>query len=340
MKKSLISFFIIVITFVLSSCKTGIMLENGKTLKINDNYLPWTLTLFGEDIKIEKKESSDFSKYVLFNLQDESVNVSLFIEPAYITNKSEEYRDASIENSKKLYKGITGIIKTNTESYSQSEFLIPEIRGREINMYDIRRHFIKDGFWIDLHISKVFYSEENNDKEFMLAFLDSIKFVPKNKHEDMFLSDEYNKNKFIYLINSGISYYYLENPKGSKKYLLAAKEMKEAEPSLENEKFPFALFLLSTLHLYDENNNKALQVLNYGASVYPNNVYIQYGLSLVYSNMNDMDNTIIALYKVSENIDEWEDNIPEPAPLENEIYKKFWQNKEFIRAVNEMKFKK
>ena len=57
-------------------------------------------------------------------------------------------------------------------------YLVPEARRLRVNQKNINAYIYRDGTCIDIHISKVDYSQE--DDRYFEAVLDAIRFVEKS----------------------------------------------------------------------------------------------------------------------------------------------------------------
>jgi hypothetical protein len=57
------------------------------------------------------------------------------------------------------------------------EYLIPEYQGIPVRQQNMYAEFVQDGFWVDLHISKVQYDKK--ERKLFEALINSATFEPK-----------------------------------------------------------------------------------------------------------------------------------------------------------------
>ena len=57
------------------------------------------------------------------------------------------------------------------------EFMVPSFMGQPVQQQNMYAEFVVDGFWVDLHISKVLY--KSTEHELFERIVKSIKFEPK-----------------------------------------------------------------------------------------------------------------------------------------------------------------
>jgi hypothetical protein len=62
---------------------------------------------------------------------------------------------------------------------SYFEFLVPSFKGMPLKQQNMYAEFVVDGFWVDLHISKVLY--ESKDHALFEELVKAIKFEPKEE---------------------------------------------------------------------------------------------------------------------------------------------------------------
>jgi hypothetical protein len=60
---------------------------------------------------------------------------------------------------------------------SYFEFLMPKFRGQPIQQQNMYAEFVVDGYWVDLHISKVLYKPAEH--ELFEQLVKAVKFEPK-----------------------------------------------------------------------------------------------------------------------------------------------------------------
>jgi hypothetical protein len=71
------------------------------------------------------------------------------------------------------------VVQAEIGNVSFFEFLIPSFQGMPIQQQNMYAEFVVNGFWVDLHISKVLYKPDEHG--LFDRIIKSIKFEPKSK---------------------------------------------------------------------------------------------------------------------------------------------------------------
>lgn len=142
---------------------------------------PWTLTLPADDFKMAQKQLKRDGIGAYFYLIDKTqgVNLSMYIEPVKDCKDSKSCRDMVWKLGNSAWVNPQNVVQSELGDVSFLEFLIPSFQGTPIRQQNMYAEFVVDGFWVDLHLSKVDYKAE--DHKLFERIIKSIKFEPKNK---------------------------------------------------------------------------------------------------------------------------------------------------------------
>ena len=142
---------------------------------------PWSLTLPAANFEVAQQELKPDGKEGYFFLTDEQthLNVSFFVEPVRNCKDSKACRDMVWKTGNPAWEKPKNIISSELGDISYVEFLVPSFRGQPIGQQNMYAEFVVDGFWVDLHISKVLYKPEEH--ELFEQLVKAIKFEPKQK---------------------------------------------------------------------------------------------------------------------------------------------------------------
>lgn len=145
---------------------------------------PWTMRLLGNDLDITSVQAKpdEASAYFMMSSASTKLNVSVFIEPVNKCKTSEECRDNVLNAGNPAWGKFEQLAKGKIKDFSYFEFYRPEVQGQPVKMLDVYAEYVSDGFWIDLHISKVLYSKA--DHALLEKVINSIEFVPRNASKD------------------------------------------------------------------------------------------------------------------------------------------------------------
>jgi len=134
----------------------------------------------GDFVLAQQQEKSDGSGAYFYLTSEEShLNVSFYIEPASQCKDSKACRDMVRKLGNPAWEKPKNFVSSEIGDVSYFEFLVPSFRGMPLQQQNMYAEFVVDGFWVDLHISKVLY--EPKDHVLFEALVKAIKFEPKEK---------------------------------------------------------------------------------------------------------------------------------------------------------------
>ncbi len=129
------------------------------------------------DIQDQQIKHDNKSGYFLLSNQREGFTVSLFIEPAVKCKTSAECRDFVWKTGNPEWGKVQDVIQSKIGDVSYFEFFRPTVQGQPLQMLDMYAEFVEDGYWVDLHLSKVQYKKEDHLR--FEDFVKSIRFLSK-----------------------------------------------------------------------------------------------------------------------------------------------------------------
>jgi hypothetical protein len=140
---------------------------------------PWTLTLpAGDFVVAERNVKPEGTEAYFFLTSEQShLNVSFFIEPVRNCEDSKACRDMVRKLGNPTWEDPQNFVSSQIGEVSYFEFLIPTFRGQPVRQQNMYAEFVVDGFWVDLHISKVLYKPEEH--KLFEDLVKAIKFEPK-----------------------------------------------------------------------------------------------------------------------------------------------------------------
>lgn len=140
---------------------------------------PWIVILDSKNFNIKDQQVKDEGKsaYFLLSNKKDNLTVSLFIEPVTKCKTSVECRDFVLKTGNPEWGKVQNLVKSNIGEVSYFEFYRPTVQNQPVQMLDMYAEFVENGYWVDLHISKVLYRKE--DHQLFETYVKSIKFVSK-----------------------------------------------------------------------------------------------------------------------------------------------------------------
>ena len=171
----------LLITCAMIYCQTvatGKILQE-KRLEFTLPSAPWTLTMPADDFKLAEKQMKPDGSGAYFHLVDETqnINLSMYLEPVKDCKDSKSCRDMVWKLGNPAWENPKNVVQSQIGDVSFLEFLMPSFQGQPIKQQNMYAEFVVDGFWVDMHISKVLYKPEEH--QVFERIIKSIKFEPK-----------------------------------------------------------------------------------------------------------------------------------------------------------------
>lgn len=141
---------------------------------------PWTLTLPKGGFAVERRQLKPDGRSGYFLLSDEKnmLTVSFFIEPVKDCENAGACRDMVWKLGNPSWENPQKVVQSEIGEASCFEFFMPSFRGVPVKQQNLYAEFVKDGFWVDMHLSKVSY--EPREHELFERVVKSVRFEPKD----------------------------------------------------------------------------------------------------------------------------------------------------------------
>ena len=167
-----------VLVFVLSAFVTA-QTVNEDRIAFTTSDAPWLVSLDSKNLDIQDQQIKHDNKsgYFLLTNQKEGFTVSLFIEPVVKCKTSAECRDFVLKTGNPEWGKVQNLVQSKFGDVSYFEFFRPTVQGQPLQVQDMYAEFVEDGYWVDLHLSKVQYKKE--DHLLFENFVKSIRFISK-----------------------------------------------------------------------------------------------------------------------------------------------------------------
>ena len=159
------------------------MIGNGQDfvdgVDLTTTNAPWTMRILGSDLDITnvKAKPDEASAYFMMSSASSKLNVSVFIEPVNKCKSSEECRDHVLAAGNPAWGKFEQLAKGAIKDFHYFEFYRPEAMGQPVKMQDMYAQHVLNGYWVDVHISKVLYTKA--DRALFEKLINSISFIPK-----------------------------------------------------------------------------------------------------------------------------------------------------------------
>ncbi len=152
-----------------------------KRLEFSAPGTPWVLTLPADDFQLAERKLRDDGRGAYFYIVDEkqNINLSMYIEPVKDCKDSKSCRDMIWKIGNPNWTNPQNVVQSEIGDISFVEFMVPVFQGELIKQQNMYAEFVVDGFWVDMHISKIFYKPEEH--VLFERIVRSVKFEPRKK---------------------------------------------------------------------------------------------------------------------------------------------------------------
>jgi uncharacterized protein DUF4019 len=169
------SFVVIVLLQIFASAQT--VSEDRVAFTVIE--APWMVSLNSQNLEIKDQQvkHDNRSGYFLMSNETDNLTVSLFIEPAVKCRTGSECRDYVLKTGNPEWGEFQDLVKSQIGDFSYFEFFRPVVQNQPLQILDLYAEYVADGYWVDLHISKVLYKKA--DHLLFENLINSIRFVSK-----------------------------------------------------------------------------------------------------------------------------------------------------------------
>ncbi len=173
------------ISLLLVTCITtegaGASSSQENRLEFSAPGTPWVLTLPADNFELAEKKLRDDGRGAYFYIVDEKqhINLSMYIEPVKDCKDSKSCRDMIWKLGNPEWVNPQNVVQSQIGDISVLELMVPSFRGMNIRQQNVYAEYVVDGFWVDMHISKVLYEPEEH--QLFERIIKSVKFEPKKK---------------------------------------------------------------------------------------------------------------------------------------------------------------
>jgi hypothetical protein len=151
---------------------------------------PFAMRILAQDLDITgvKAKPDQQSAYFMMTSGTTNLNVSVYIEPVGKCTTAEACRDMVLKSGNPAWGEYQDLKKGTLGNASYFEFYRPVAAGKPLKMQDMYAQFVREGYWIDLHISKVLYDPAKDRAKFE-DVVKGVSFPAK----PVFSSGEFNR---------------------------------------------------------------------------------------------------------------------------------------------------
>jgi tetratricopeptide (TPR) repeat protein len=315
--------------------------HEGASMRLTIPKAPWTMFISGDALvlDIEKIEPNGSRGYFMMTDEKAQVFASLFIEPANKCKTSKECRDLVWKSGNPAWQKPQNVKLSEIGEISILEFLVPESRGRPIRQHNMYAQFVVEGYWVDLHISKVLY--QDRDRPLFERMVKSVRFEPKkgdvaDDRQSQSGADERIAKETMQIFAQASAAYLKRDYKNAIQLYSKVLDLEAKQATLDKNIWRVVVDNLGMSYGISGDAKKAKEVFEYGLSkdgVYP---LFYYNLACAHAEMNDLDNAIKNLrlaFNYKANVIPGE-QMPDPAG--DDSFARFLSNPQFRKLLEEI----
>lgn len=152
------------------------ILQNDQEFRFFAPATNWWVTMPKGDWVMEKeqKRPDGTGFYYLLSSKSRALNFSIYLDKTTKCNSSAGCRDMFWRNPGPMYKGAKAVEQYEKNGFHVIQFQVENPGGFPVKQANISAHAYKDGYWIDVHISKV--DKDMPDVAPLVAALQAVSF--------------------------------------------------------------------------------------------------------------------------------------------------------------------
>lgn len=241
---------------------------------------------------------------------------------------------------------------------STLELLVPEFRGAPIRQQNMYAQFVLNGYWVDLHLSKVQYQDQ--DRELFERMVKSVRFEPKKvvrvqrekataTPPSIVITGRYRQQvqrgkegiakQIMDLVASASNAYLQRDYHTAIELYTRALDLDKKHSILNKNLWRFVVDNLGMSYGISGDNQRAKEIFEYGLSRDATYPMFYYNLACAHGEMNDMDRAIENLrlaFRYRANMIPGE-RLPDPA--RDSSFARFLNNPRFRQMLEEIRSK-
>jgi tetratricopeptide (TPR) repeat protein len=259
---------------------------------ISDVWLPgkpWALELDGTGFTTRSNEiQADGRRYFLAENTKTRIVVSIFLEASKVPARPGECKhslEEKVKRNSSLASGsLRGVTYRESGEMQILEFTLPELDGVPTNQKNIFGCLHKDGVFVDIHISKVFFKAA--DQPVFDALLQSFHFVPWEA-----TNTPVPTGNSLRLFQEGSRYFIAHQYREAIAPYQKAFEIEKNTPTLNKNLWRVLIDNLSISYGIAGDLTSARDALTYGVSKDPDYPLFYYNLACVTAQKGDLPDT-------------------------------------------------
>lgn len=146
--------------------------EKDSHIKLTTNGATWSLYFPAENMKLVQERHPYTGQHDYYRYTSPRLTASFFFEPADKGTSSTDYRENFI-NETPWVKNPENVKRYDLNGFSNIEFILHPLEDKpDVEQINVSGHLVKDGCWVDMHLSKLPYKQ--GDEDILTDFINTI----------------------------------------------------------------------------------------------------------------------------------------------------------------------
>lgn len=194
---------------------------------------------------------------------------SLYIEPADTCKTNRECRDLLWKRGNPGWQNPQHVKLSEMAEGSLLEFMVPEAQRVPIRQQHMYAEFVREGYWVDLHLSKMLY--QNEDRLLFEKMMKSVRFTAKrgdvgDDRRAQSGPDERLARDTRQLVAQASAAYLKHDYRTAIQHYSRALDLEKSQPTLDKNTWRVVVDNLGMSYGISGDNQKAKEVFEYGLS--------------------------------------------------------------------------
>jgi len=159
-------------TLVVAGLAHADVRKDGKDYVLTTANCPWELRFPRGKWKVGINQVEGTQTYVLFSDDNSQLTASFYIEPASQCETSVDCRELFWKNPGPMVQNPAGVAQFERAGFAIVRYELAIVPGVPIRQLNYSAHHVRDGYWVDMHLSKVLMSE--TDEKSLEQFVDAV----------------------------------------------------------------------------------------------------------------------------------------------------------------------
>lgn len=320
MKKSLFT----LLALIAAAFCFDVKADTATNLYLSTPGSSWSLEIDTPGFTLEKRVFSrdGMSAQLKAHDSDKGIILSAFLEKAASPGDAVKCREYYWNDAQKSPMKKDDIKMSEAGQIALVEYTVKELEGIQVNDKNLNAYLAKDGYWVDVHISKADFKPE--DEALLQAIVKSIRF---NEHFSPTLIEWATWGSFFMAKGR-----YADAARCIEK----AVELDKSQPVLKREQRVFLLNDLINCYGNLGNNAKAKELSELGLQKEPGYPTFYYCLACSYAELGDKAKALENLKLAYQNKARLFKGDTLPDPTMDSSFSKYATDPDFVKFYGEM----